>query len=170
MSPPGRRWHHQGPQIHPEFWGCRAGGLLQPSLGSARPCPLRLFMCGPGWRGDLPRLNIAAMLSSEFSPAGEFIFCKGCEENGLRTGVEMPGELRFPPRSVRAQQGQRVKTCPQCCLGMAEGNVRNVWRGWNCPLGLPGPGVGIPNVPMQGRDSLPPPETLPELASQGISS
>lgn len=30
------------------------------------------------------------MLSSKFSLAGEFIFCKGWEENGLKTGVEMP--------------------------------------------------------------------------------
>lgn len=69
-------------------------------------------MCGPGWRGDLPWLNIAAMLSSEFSLAGEFIFCKGCEANGLQTGVEMPERCEPLSAVPGLTQGQRAP-CPE---------------------------------------------------------
>lgn len=104
----------------PPVWG-RQGWEAVPSprrslgraLSGRAPCAGGLFMCGPGWSGDLPWLNIAAMLSSEFSLAGEFIFCKGWEANGLKTGVEMPERCDSLSAVSGLTQGERAP-CPEC--------------------------------------------------------
>lgn len=118
-SPPGRSWHYRGAQGTPSLGQAGLGGCSIPrrSLGRAlsgrAPCAGGLFMCGPGWSGDLPWLNIAAMLSSEFSLAGEFIFCKGWEANGLKTGVEMPERCDSLSAVSGLTQGERAP-CPEC--------------------------------------------------------
>lgn len=52
------------------------------------------------------------MLSSEFSLAGEFIFCKGWEANGLKTGVEMPEQWDSLSVVSGLPHGNRVR-CPE---------------------------------------------------------
>lgn len=101
-----------------------------PSPGGLR-APGVCLCVALGWSGDLPWLNIAAMLSSEFSLAGEFIFCKGWEANGLKTGVEMPG------RCDDSLSG--LTSVPSVGLGMETGKQEGCVEG----LELSGARVGI---------------------------
>lgn len=138
-------------------------------------------MCGPGWSGDLPWLNIAAMLSSEFSLAGEFIFCKGWEANGLKTGVEMPERCDSLSAVSGLTQGERAP-CPECRPWDGSGEEGECVEGLELsPLAPRGRGghlksgssACVASCLLPGK-RFPPPQTLPcwvtELVSQGINS